>query len=52
MGKKAIADFPGTAIVLFLLVSSLCFQHNTLTLELAKPYKNARVVKLARVDFS
>ncbi|MHC5771507.1 MAG: hypothetical protein ACYTXI_39335 [Nostoc sp.] len=40
-GKKAIADFPGTAIALFLLVSLLCL-HNTLTLELAKPYKSVQ----------
>ncbi|MEH1827219.1 MAG: hypothetical protein V7L22_17960 [Nostoc sp.] len=37
-GKKAIASFPDAAIALFLLVSLLCFQHNTLTLELAKPH--------------
>ncbi|WP_267145378.1 hypothetical protein [Nostoc commune] len=42
MGKRAIADFPGTAIVLFLLLSLLCLQHNTLTLELAKPHKSVQ----------
>ncbi|WP_414516053.1 hypothetical protein [Nostoc sp. PCC 9305] len=40
-GKKAIASFPDAAIALFLLVSLLCL-HNTLNLELAKPYKNVQ----------
>ncbi|QLE52579.1 hypothetical protein FD724_31745 (plasmid) [Nostoc sp. C057] len=38
-GIGAIAKFSRPAIVLFLLVSLLCFQHNTLNLELAKPYR-------------
>ncbi|MHC5822516.1 MAG: hypothetical protein ACYT04_43435 [Nostoc sp.] len=33
--KRRSHSFPDTAIALFLLVSLLCFQHNTLTLELA-----------------
>ncbi|MBN3883921.1 MAG: hypothetical protein HWQ44_13345 [Nostoc sp. JL34] len=40
-GKKAIASFPDAAIALFLLVSLLCL-HNTLNLDLAKPYKSVQ----------
>ncbi|WP_322702050.1 hypothetical protein [Nostoc sp. DedQUE08] len=41
MGKRAIAYFSRAAIALFLLVSLLC-KHNTLNLELAKPYKSVQ----------
>ncbi|MEH2172771.1 MAG: hypothetical protein V7K45_07845 [Nostoc sp.] len=45
----AIASFPDAAIALFLLVSLLCL-HNTLNLDLAKPYRTHLGIRFLRCD--